>query len=101
MRRRDFAVLLGGALRAGAIMVALCAPSLAQQGPGAQNQGFVPPPRSITDITAILDSEKPDPAKLARYVVAPVAESRPQPELRRLPASRSSGSPRWRQMRDL
>jgi len=31
-------------------------------------QTFVPPPRSITDITAILDSEKPDPAKLARYV---------------------------------
>jgi CHAT domain-containing protein len=26
---------------------------------------FVPPPRTITDITAILDSEKPDPAKSA------------------------------------
>ena len=31
-------------------------------------QTFVPPPRSIADITAVLDSEKPDPAKLARYV---------------------------------
>ncbi len=31
-------------------------------------QGFVPPPRSIADITAVLDSEKPDPAKLARYL---------------------------------
>src|SRR5581483_1382758 len=31
-------------------------------------QTFAPPPRSIADITAVLDSEKPDPAKLARYV---------------------------------
>ena len=28
--------------------------------------GFVPPPRTIADITAILDSEKPDPAALAK-----------------------------------
>jgi CHAT domain-containing protein len=34
----------------------------------AAAQTYVPPPRSIADITAILDSEKPDPAKLARYV---------------------------------
>ncbi|HZT27497.1 MAG TPA: CHAT domain-containing tetratricopeptide repeat protein [Pseudolabrys sp.] len=27
---------------------------------------FVPPPRAITDITGILDSEKPDPAKIAQ-----------------------------------
>jgi hypothetical protein len=27
---------------------------------------FVPPPRTITDITAILDREKPDPAKIAQ-----------------------------------
>ena len=27
--------------------------------------GFVPPPRTISDITAILDQEKPDPASLA------------------------------------
>src|SRR5215472_7812631 len=31
-------------------------------------QTYVPPPRSISDITAVLDSEKPDPAKLARYL---------------------------------
>jgi tetratricopeptide (TPR) repeat protein len=31
-------------------------------------QSFIPPPRSIADITAVLDSEKPDPSKLARYV---------------------------------
>ncbi|HLJ20824.1 MAG TPA: hypothetical protein VKU84_11530, partial [Stellaceae bacterium] len=30
-------------------------------------QTFVPPPRSISDITAVLDSEKPDPAKVSRY----------------------------------
>ena len=31
-------------------------------------QTYVPPPRSIADITAVLDSEKPDPTKLARYL---------------------------------
>ena len=34
----------------------------------AAAQTFVPPPRSIADITAVLDSERPDPVKLARYV---------------------------------
>src|SRR3981081_4659608 len=28
--------------------------------------GFVAPPRTIADITAVLDNEKPDPARLAR-----------------------------------
>jgi CHAT domain-containing protein len=32
----------------------------------AAGQSFVPPPRTIADITAILDQEKPDPARLAR-----------------------------------
>jgi CHAT domain-containing protein len=44
-----------------------------EQGPGADIEKqaealpthFVAPPRTITDITAILDSEKPDPAKIA------------------------------------
>ena len=31
---------------------------------------FVAPPRTITDITAILDSEKPDPAKIAKLKAA-------------------------------
>ncbi|HKX06805.1 MAG TPA: CHAT domain-containing tetratricopeptide repeat protein [Stellaceae bacterium] len=31
-------------------------------------QTYVPPPRSIADVTALLDSEKPDPAKLASYL---------------------------------
>jgi len=35
--------------------------------PPAIAQTFVPPPRSIADITAVLDSDKPDPTKLARY----------------------------------
>ena len=43
-----------------------------EQGPSAEIEQqaealpatFVAPPRTITDITAILDSEKPDPAKI-------------------------------------
>jgi CHAT domain-containing protein/tetratricopeptide (TPR) repeat protein len=53
-RRRQLAV----ALFIGASMLSLT----------ARAQTYVPPPRSIADITAVLDSEKPDPAKLARYV---------------------------------
>ena len=45
-----------------------------EQGPSAEiakqaealPTEFVAPPRTITDITAILDSEKPDPAKIAK-----------------------------------
>src|SRR6185312_15961829 len=36
--------------------------------------GFVAPPRTIADITAILDSEKPDPAKIAQRKQAADAE---------------------------
>ena len=36
--------------------------------------GFVAPPRTIADITAILDSEKPDPAKIAQRTAAADAE---------------------------
>src|SRR5215470_3290520 len=53
-RRRQ----LAAALLVGASMLSLT----------ARAQTYVPPPRSIADITAVLDSEKPDPAKLARYV---------------------------------
>jgi CHAT domain-containing protein len=35
-------------------------------GASAQTARFVPPPRTISDITAFLDQEKPDPAKRAR-----------------------------------
>src|SRR5665213_828194 len=52
--------------------VAVAAPT--EQGPSAEiakqaaalPASFVVPPRTITDITAILDSEKPDPAKIER-----------------------------------
>ena len=36
--------------------------------------GFVPPPRTITDITAILDKEKPDPKRLAEMKAQADAE---------------------------
>ncbi|HEX9464815.1 MAG TPA: CHAT domain-containing protein [Alphaproteobacteria bacterium] len=39
-----------------------------------QGQGFTPPPRTIADITAILDQEKPDPAKVAALRAAADAE---------------------------
>src|SRR5579859_873505 len=37
----------------------------ADKGKAAAPVSFVPPPRTIDDITAILDRQKPDPAKLA------------------------------------
>jgi CHAT domain-containing protein len=53
--------------------IAVAAPT--EQGPSddiakqaaALPTAFVAPPRTITDITAILDSEKPDPVKLAQW----------------------------------
>ena len=47
---------------------------------------FVAPPRTISDITAILDSEKPDPAKIAKLhadAVAPVPANASRTELAR------------------
>ena len=41
---------------------------------GTVAAGFVAPPRTIADITAILDSEKPDPAKIALRKTAADAE---------------------------
>src|SRR5690348_18455520 len=37
----------------------------ADKGRASAPVAFVPPPRTIDDITAILDRQKPDPAKLA------------------------------------
>src|SRR5215472_10071524 len=51
--------------RHAAAALLLCASAMSST---ALAQTYVPPPRSIADITAILDSEKPDPAKLARYL---------------------------------
>ena len=44
-----------------------------------QGQGFVPPPRSIADISAILDQERPDPAVASRAREA--ADATPAPGL--------------------
>lgn len=41
-----------------------------------QGQGFQPPPRTISDIAAILDQQKPDPAKVAALVAQ--ADAQPQ-----------------------
>jgi CHAT domain-containing protein/tetratricopeptide (TPR) repeat protein len=65
MTRRQCRVLGGSALRGGAIVLILCAHALAEQAATAQGETFVPPPRTIADITAVLDREKPDPAKVA------------------------------------
>ena len=45
----------------------------------AQTPAFVPPPRTIADITAILDQQKPDPAKAAALRAA--ADAQPAPGL--------------------
>ena len=44
--------------------------------------GFVAPPRTIADITAVLDDEKPDPALLARSKEAPTTSRKKAPTLR-------------------
>jgi tetratricopeptide (TPR) repeat protein len=44
-----------------------------------EQQGFTPPPRTIADITAILDEEKPDPEKLAASKAK--ADAQPPPDL--------------------
>ncbi|HXR85405.1 MAG TPA: hypothetical protein VN728_00460, partial [Stellaceae bacterium] len=59
----------------GAIIAALIATaSPAAQAPSPAAPNFVPPPRSIADITAILDQEKPDAAKIAKATAAADAQ---------------------------
>jgi hypothetical protein len=53
MKRREFLTVLAAAIVA---LIIIPGPVFAQ-APGA---GFVAPPRTIADITAILDQEKPD-----------------------------------------
>jgi CHAT domain-containing protein len=65
MTRRQCKILFGSALRGGAILLILCVPALAQQTPAAQSESFTPPPRTIADIRAVLDRERPDAAKVA------------------------------------
>jgi len=45
-----------------------------------QGQGFRPPPRTISDIAAILDQQKPDPAKVAAAVAQ--ADARVPPDIK-------------------
>ncbi|MBS0533298.1 MAG: CHAT domain-containing protein [Proteobacteria bacterium] len=54
-------------------------PSLAQVALGAIRAIFVKPPRTIADITAILDQEKPDPGKIAKARAA--ADAQPDGKL--------------------
>ncbi|MGA3306087.1 MAG: tetratricopeptide repeat protein, partial [Stellaceae bacterium] len=62
-----FRFVLGAAVLS--LWAGTAAPALSQSqsqtGNAPEAQAFTPPPRSIADITAILDSEKPDPAKVA------------------------------------
>jgi len=62
--RMTFRFVLGAAVLGFSAWAA--APALSQSaGNAPEAQAFTPPPRSIADITAILDREKPDPAKVA------------------------------------
>ena len=59
------------------VLGALCAGLLLMGGIPeaiAQRAQFVAPPRTIADITAILDQEKPDPAKRAKMEADAAAE---------------------------
>src|ERR1700691_3200576 len=62
-----FRFVLGAAVLS--LWAGTAAPALSQSqsqtGTAPEAQAFTPPPRSIADITAILDSEKPDPAQVA------------------------------------
>src|ERR1700689_2094024 len=62
-----FRFVLGAAVLS--LWAGTAAPALSQSqsqtGTAPEAQAFTPPPRSIADITAILDSEKPNQAKVA------------------------------------
>ncbi|MGA2089623.1 MAG: CHAT domain-containing tetratricopeptide repeat protein [Stellaceae bacterium] len=57
--------MLGAAMLGFGVWAAAPALSQSTAGNAPEAQAFTPPPRSIADITAILDREKPDPAKVA------------------------------------
>ncbi len=89
--------------------VAVTAPT--EQGPSAEIAkqaaelpvGFVAPPRTITDITAILDSEKPDPAKIAKLQAeanAPVPTKGSREELARFYYQRGNARASLGQLKD-
>src|SRR5215472_1130085 len=73
--------------------IAIAAGALSASSAGAQ--GVAEPPRTIADITAVLDSQKPDPAKVAER--KRIADSQPPPgvgglELARFYAERASAA---------
>src|SRR3954468_19481266 len=49
-----------------ATLIALVASAPGNVSASPEPSQFIAPPRSITDITAILDAEKPDPALIAK-----------------------------------
>ena len=64
-------------LRLGSILLLLAALASAGARPASAQEPaatFVVPPRTISDITAVLDQEKPDPAKRAKTEAAAAAE---------------------------
>ncbi|MGA2088734.1 MAG: tetratricopeptide repeat protein, partial [Stellaceae bacterium] len=63
--RTAFRFMLGAAMLGFGVWAAAPALSQSTAGNAPEAQAFTPPPRSIADITAILDREKPDPAKIA------------------------------------
>ncbi len=60
------------------------APFVAGNGAAAETPAFVAPPRSISDIAAILDQEKQDPARIARLRVEADAEPPAEADDRKL-----------------
>src|ERR1700687_3429408 len=56
------------------VAAALLALALAPRPGNAQNTTFVAPPRTIADITAILDQEKPNPAAARKLRAAADAQ---------------------------
>ncbi len=82
-----------------------------EQGPSAEvakeaaalPTQFVAPPRTITDITAILDSEKPDPAKIAKLredAAAPVPAKASREQLVRFYYGRGQARSHLGQLRE-
>lgn len=74
------------AIAAGLWIAVLCAslpsPAAAQTAPPAAAPALAAPPRSIADIVAILDQEKPDPAKRAQLIANAEAVEPPGLDIR-------------------
>lgn len=61
---------IAAAITAGLFLLAFAAPASLAQPAAPAKADLAAPPRSITDIVAILDQEKPDPARRAQMVAA-------------------------------